>query len=237
MNLRHFFSFFFFQGGERDERQIETPDNDEWDAMPDAMLDGSEWGGDPYGDDDAFDDTTSIVTMSDILHQRFDRNIRLDRREQQLKDKERELEIREKVINNGIEKILKKKVDEWLAKPREQRNVIIDHEIIGFAMNQHPYLWMKPEDRRRVNSVRYELEKMEEIAHRNANREYCCPICFDSIQTNRPFSAPECGHMHCDDCIKEMVRIAGPGNSARCTKCLMDINMANVRRIFFAGRE
>lgn len=64
--------------------------------------------------------------MSDVLRQRFDRGNRLDQREEEVKKRERELEKREKALNTSNEKALKKKVDEWLGKPREQRDLIID---------------------------------------------------------------------------------------------------------------
>lgn len=185
--------------------------------------------------------------MSDVIHRRTRRNIRLDEREREIerkermmKQRERELEIREQRASQGnaaIETRLKKKVDDWLAQTRRARDPFIDPEIVGFAMSQHPYLWLSPDERRRINSARYELTEMEEIARRKADKEICCPICFESIRTQRPFTVLECGHMHCQECVEQMDRIAGPEQDARCAECLRRIDMNNLRRIYFASRQ
>lgn len=197
----------------------------------------------PLADREDFADTsnTSVVSMSDIIRRRNTREMRLDRRESEIKRKEDILKQRERDLeqrgNHGAEKALKKKIDDWLGKPRGSRDPFIDPEIVGFAMSQHPYLWLSPEERRRINCTRVELEEMQETVRRNANKEMCCPICFDSIKTARPFTVLECGHIHCEECVKEMARIVGPERNARCGECFKDIHMTNLRRIYFASRE
>lgn len=190
-----------------------------------------------------FDDTsaTSVVSMSDYMRRRNLRETRLDQREHEIKRKEEILKQRERDLeqraNYGTEKALKKKIDEWLAKTRRSRDAFIDPEIVGFAMTQHPYLWLSSDERHRINSTRLELEEMQEISRRKADKEICCPICFDSIKTPRPFTVLECGHMHCEECVQQMDRTAGPEQNARCAECFEDIHMDKLRRIFFASRQ
>lgn len=204
------------------------------------------WSPGSPGREDWDETHTSSVSMSAIIN--ATRENRLDRRESDvkrqeeiLKQRERDIEQRERDIdqrgNHGADKKLKKKIDEWLAKPRFVRDPFIDYEIVGFAMSQHPYLVLSSEERRRINSTRLELEEMQEIIRRKINKEFCCPICFDSIRTPRTFMVLECGHLHCHDCIQGMDKAAGPEANPSCSECSQEIHMNQLRSIFFASRE
>lgn len=200
-------------------------------------------------------ESDTVSTISDLIGLRNSRRNGLAERERQLDAHSRELERKEKTMNDrerGLQarerrlyqanvphdQDLKQKVDRWLEKPRKQRDMFIDVDIVGFAMTQHPYTWLSSEDRRRINCVRYEIDKMQDIARENALEELCCPICFDSYRTpGREFSALGCGHIHCLDCISHMAEICGDLQNLKCAECLVKIEMDKLRRLFFASRR
>lgn len=131
---------------------------------------------------------------------------------------------------------LKRRADEWLAQRLMNRAFWINPDIIGYAMASHPYMWMTRQDRRRLNKLRYEIDRFQETMEQNPQEpnhlDAVCPICFDGIQLGKEFWLLLCGHVLCEECI------SGIRNHQPEPKCgVCNAELETIRRIYFSFRN
>lgn len=144
-------------------------------------------------------------------------------------------------------------IDEFLANDPEQRGLVINPQIVGWAYGSHPYMVMASEDRSRLNRIRIEIERIQneiEFGPVRHNEYAICVVCFDDIRNiSKTFSLLVCGHVHCQPCIDNIIAV----NRERrvqalregyaevimnaCGFCRREFEADSHRRIFFNYRD
>lgn len=130
---------------------------------------------------------------------------------------------------------LKKRIDDFLNSP--SKGLYIDPDIVGYAMVNHQYMLMTPEERKRLNNLRLEVARVQSLIAQN-NYEIptdpICPVCFDELKFKPIFVLP-CGHIHCSDCV-DRIRSDDSSQVGRCAVCASTIGDDSFR-LFLSYRH
>lgn len=146
---------------------------------------------------------------------------------------ERRIIDRERQLSSVAQDIeLKGQIDEFLARPVNDRGLLVDPDIIGYAYANHPYMWMTISDQIRLNSLCLEIHRIKRAIERGEDQPNRC---FDDLtDENVEAYTPEYGHMYCWECI---YRIDNNGNS-HCSICgRRTLRRDHVRRCYFQYRQ
>lgn len=196
-------------------------------------------------DVDTFDADTASDTsfpFSEVLRNNISRQRALDTRESRLDSCERRIVDRERQLSTvAVQDIdLKRRIDQFLARPVDDRGLLVDPDIIGYAYANHPYMWMTISDQIRLNALRLEVHRIKRAIERGDDQPDrqqlpVCPVCFDDLTAeNVEAYTPECGHMHCWECVYQIDN-NGNGHCSICTR--RTLRRENVRRTFFQYRQ
>lgn len=172
------------------------------------------------GDDASLTESSSSITYDDL--------VRREREEQTM----RWVNYHHNVNRDDQ---LKKRIDVYLNSP--SKGMYIDPDIVGYAMVNHQYMLMTPDERKRLNNLRLEVARVQSLIAQNNDAvptEPICPVCFDEIKF-KPVVVLPCGHIHCADCF---ARIRANDNSevGRCAVCATTIGDDSFR-LFLSYRH
>lgn len=121
------------------------------------------------------------------------------------------------------------------------RDLIIDPDIVGYALRSHNYDEMSPMDQVRLNIIRLEIDRIRVEVQRHLLRNLNdidrssrprCPICLDYMTPYTQATVANCGHMFCFPCIRETHTQSGP--ACRCPVCrllIIDL-MSSTYRVY-----
>lgn len=116
------------------------------------------------------------------------------------------------------------------------RNLIINPELVAYAMQRHNYAEMAPLDQVRLNIIRLEIDRIR-IEMRRGLLQYGnddrtltrprCPVCLEEFNPHIQAMAAICGHVYCYTCQHQIILRGSPHYCAVCRS-----RMISLERIF-----
>lgn len=124
---------------------------------------------------------------------------------------------------------------------RRPKDLMIEPELVTYALQTHDYHAMHSADRVKLNRIRNEVESVQNAISKGlyfqgrnpsgAIEGPICPICHNNLHERNPTSLARCGHVYCDVCITKVVRQHTlASKQPKCPKCRTLIEPIRDRR-------
>lgn len=126
---------------------------------------------------------------------------------------------------------IRRAVDRHFARPR---SLLIEPELVVYALQTHDYNAMERVDRDNLNKLRIEIERVQRVIasglflqSRNPDGSIdgpTCPSCYNNLHGRNPTLLLPCGHVYCADCIQKYIADCKSSKGPKCLKCNTTFN-------------